>query len=402
MKNSRMFAIAAATAVTVAAAAFATPAMAAVGDGSVSPTAATWTPSLATSGTDGTVEQIRQVAQCGTTMYAVGGFSSIKQKSSTYARANAFSFAATTGAMTGWAPNVNGKISTVALSTDCSTAYLGGSFTVINGTTVKNIAAVDTTTGNVLSSFAHTASAKVSTLALVGTHLLVGGSFTSINGSSRKYFASLSSTTGKDDGYLNLNISGTYVYTDDGGQLSRSNSTSVFNTDVSPDGSRVLVMGVFTSVGGQARRQIFMLDLGAASASVDPWYSLEFDQNCHVVEPFYLQAASWAPDMTKVYIATTGYSRPTGSATTPVIVADGAACATRRPHFRADLRPHRSMTGSITPDATRCTPRLRTGARSTWGGTSDGSTAPCSATATATAPRSTLPGWGASTRYLVT
>jgi len=289
------------------------PAMAALGDGgSVSATAATWTPSLATSGTDGSVEQIRQLAQCGTTMYAVGGFSSIKQKSTTYARNNAFSFSATTGAMTGWAPDVNGKVSTVALSADCSTAYLGGSFTSINGTAVKNLAAVDTTNGNVLSTFAHTAGGKVSTIARVGTHLLTGGAFTSINGSTKKYLVSLNTTTGKDDSYVNLPITGNYVYTQDDGRVSSGNSTNIFTTDVSPDGSKLLAMGVFTSVGGQARRQIFMLDLGTTSATVDLWYSPEFDQNCHAVEPFYLQAASWSPDMSKVYVATTGYKPATG------------------------------------------------------------------------------------------
>ena len=56
---------------------------------------AAWTPSLATSGTDGSVEQVRQLVPCGTTMYAVGLFSSLEQGAGTYARSNAFSFSAT-------------------------------------------------------------------------------------------------------------------------------------------------------------------------------------------------------------------------------------------------------------------------------------------------------------------
>ena len=71
-------------------------------------------------------------------------------------------------------------------------------------------------------------------------------------------------------------------------------------------------MGIFTSVGGQPRRQIVMLDLGPTSASVNPWYSNEFNQNCAVVQPFWLRDASWAPDETKVYIATTGYKPANG------------------------------------------------------------------------------------------
>ena len=155
------------------------PAVGVVGDGGpVSSVSATWTPSLATSGRDGSVEQIRKLEQCDSTMYAVGRFAgsnNIKQKSTLYSRNNAFSFNATTGAMTSWAPNVNGQVDSVALSADCSTAYLGGKFTAINGTAVQNIAAVSTSTGNVLSTFAHSAGGRVHTLARSGRHLLVGG-----------------------------------------------------------------------------------------------------------------------------------------------------------------------------------------------------------------------------------
>lgn len=284
------------------------------GDGSVSPTAATGIPQLGTSGRDGSVERVRQLVQCSDKIYAVGLFTSIKRNSTVYNRTNAFSFDAATGAMTSWAPTVNGQVDTVALSADCSTAYLGGTFTAIGSTAVKNLAAVSTGTGAVIPGFASSAGGKVNTLAMVknGSRLLVGGNFTSINGSTKDYLVSLDPTTGKDDGYVSLNISGKYVYTDDGGQQSKGNATQVFNTEVSPDGSKLLAMGVFTSVGGAARRQIFMLDLGAGSATVNAWYSKDFDQNCHVVEPFYLQAAAWAPDMSKVYVATTGYKAANG------------------------------------------------------------------------------------------
>ena len=184
--------------------------------------------------------------------------------------------------MTSWNPVVNGQVNSVALSADCTTAYLGGSFTSVNGTAATNIAAVNTTTGAIVPGFASTAAGTVNTLVLNGSHLLVGGSFTSINGSTKKYLVSLSPTTGKDDSYVNLDLSGHYVYTDQGGRTSQGNSTKVYNTALSPDKTKLLVMGVFTSAAGQPRRQIFMLDLGSTSTTVDPWYSPEFNQNCYV------------------------------------------------------------------------------------------------------------------------
>lgn len=160
--------------------------------------------------------------------------------------------------------------------------------------------------------FAHSAGNTVSALLYRGSRLLVGGYFATINGSARKYLVSVNPSTGTDDGYVNLKISGNYVYTEDRGMQSSGNSSRVYNFDLSPDGNRLLVMGDFTSVGGQRRQQIFMLDLRTSSATLDPWYSSEFNANCATVEPFYLQAAAWSPDGTKVYVATTGYKPATG------------------------------------------------------------------------------------------
>lgn len=289
----------------------ATTAEAATYKGAADVTAASWTPSIATSSSDGSVEQVRQLVPCNGTMYAVGRFTSMQRKGVTYQRNNAFSFSETTGAVTDWNPDVNGRVNSVAFSADCSTVYLGGSFTSVGGTPASNIAAVSAATGQVLPNFAASVNREVSTLVRTGGHLLVGGKFTAVNGrTGKKYFVSLD-PSGGDDGYLNLNVSGKYIYTDQGGRASGHNATQVYNTSLSPDGTKLLVMGVFTSVGGQGRRQIFMLDLAATSASVNSWYSPEFDQNCHVVEPFWLQDASWSPDASTIYIVTTGYKPAT-------------------------------------------------------------------------------------------
>ena len=282
--------------------------------GPVSSTPASGTPQLASTGT---TEQVRQLVQCGGTMYAVGTFTSIKRFSTTYTRDNAFSFSASSPyAVTSWNPDVNGIVNSIAFSPDCSTAYLGGKFTSIGGVSVKNIAAVSTSTGAVITSFGHSASAQVESLLMTNGHLLTGGYFKTINGSSHAYMASLNPSTGKDDGFINLNISGNYSF-------APNNATRVFNQELSNDGTLDLVMGDFTSVGGLQREQIFMLNLAGSTAQVTGWTSPEFDGSnpaypyeCATVEPFYIQAASWSPDDSTIYIATTGYHPngfPTGS-----------------------------------------------------------------------------------------
>ena len=82
--------------------------------GAVSPVPVNGTPTLVATGT---TEQIRQLVQCGGTMYAVGTFTEIKQGSTTYTRNNAFSFSATAPfAVTSWDPEVNGTVDTIAVN----------------------------------------------------------------------------------------------------------------------------------------------------------------------------------------------------------------------------------------------------------------------------------------------
>ncbi len=237
--------------------------------GGVSPEAALGTPQLNKTGK--ALEVVRQLVQCGGTMYAVGRFTSINQGSTDYARNNIFSFSATAPyTITSWAPDVNGQVNSIAFNgTNCADAYIGGEFTSVNGTAVENIAEIDTTTGNVVPTFGHSANYEVWTIQPVNGHLLVGGDFRYINGTKDPFMASLNPTTGKDDGFLNLDISGDYQYCAKGGKpCTKAHHSEVYNQQLSHGGTLDLVEGHFTSVGGLPRQQIFMLNLGGSTATV--------------------------------------------------------------------------------------------------------------------------------------
>jgi hypothetical protein len=264
-------------------------------------------------------EQIRQLVQCGATMYAVGTFSAVLQGRRSYARHNAFSFrAAAPFTMTSWDPDVNGEVNSIAFRHgDCSDAYLGGRFSRIGPTTVRDIAEVSASSGRVVAAFGHDASARVETLATYGGHVLAGGYFTSINGSSADpYLASLNAVSGRDDRFLRLRISGHYSYPG-----VDPNATRVYNQQISHSGSLDLVEGDFTAAGGQRRQQIFMLNLASRpAAAVTRWTSPEFDGSkgnigvkggypyqCTGREPFYIRSAAWSPGDSTIYTASTGY-----------------------------------------------------------------------------------------------
>ena len=283
------------------------------------------TPQLAATGT---VEQVRQIVQCGSTMYAVGSFTSIEHNGTDYAVNNAFSFSAKAGyVVTSWAPDVNGTVDSIAFNgTDCSDAYIGGKFTSVDGTKVANIAEVSTSTGALVTAFGHSANGQVSTLLGVDGHILAGGYYTTINGSTADpYMTSLNPVTGNDDGFVSLDISGNYSY-------APNNATRVYNQALSNGGTLDLVMGDFTSAGGLPRQQIFMLNLATSPATVTGWTSPEWDGSageatpsdpthgypfeCASIEPFYIQAAAWSPNDSEIYIGTTGYHPngwPTGA-----------------------------------------------------------------------------------------
>jgi hypothetical protein len=295
--------------------------------GGVSATPADNTPHLVATD-DSPVQQIRQIVQCGNTMYAVGSFTTIKRESETYTRSDIFSFSATAPyAVTSWDPvvvgtttNSSSPVNSITFSGgNCADAYVGGDFTSINGTSAKDIAEISTSTGNVVTAFGHSAGGSVQTLLGADGHILAGGYFTSINDSSADpYMASLNPTTGKDDGFVSLNISGNYQFPG-----VSSNGTRVFNQSLSHGGTLDLVMGDFTSVGGLPRQQIFMLNLAGTTATVTGWTSPQWDGSegeatpsdptngypyeCATVEPFYIQAAAWSPNDSEIYIGTTGY-----------------------------------------------------------------------------------------------
>jgi len=253
---------------------------------------ATYTPYLTSA--NGTV---RQLAQCGSTMYAVGTFSTIGSPlGGPFTRNNAFSFNATTGVVSSWNPNVNGTVYSISLSANCSSAYLGGTFTSVHGTSVTDLAKVNTSSGAVDTAFHAAPNSTVYGVVVSGSHLLVGGSFKTIGGASRAAMASLNLATGVADSYVNLNIAGTLI-----------NSTrKVYKLVLSHSGTRILVMGSFLTVSGLDRQQIFMVDLGATSTSLDAWYSPVFDEACKPYLSYYVQAATWSPNDSTVYTATTG------------------------------------------------------------------------------------------------
>lgn len=250
------------------------------------------TPQLPIGGSNATYA-LRQV---GATMYAGGEFSTLGGKS----RSNIGSFNATTGVMTSFAPKFNGPVWAIE-NLGAGRLAVGGDFTAVNGIARRGLAVVNATSGTVDAGFNAHLNGRVTSLELVTGRLIAGGGFT-------KKLQAVNPTTGADTGYLNLHISGPYVY----------------RTEVSPNGTRLVAVAKINSVDGQARRQAFMVNLGATSGTLSPWYYQPLSRQCASSSyDFYLRDVDFSPDGAYFVLAGTGYIPKAGD--NGITICDAAA-----------------------------------------------------------------------------
>ncbi len=239
------------------------------------------------------------INQLGGTMYAGGRFRTVTNAThtQTYNRTNVMAFDAVSGAMTSFAPVVNGDV--WAIQPSGSSVYIAGAFSSVNGIPRRGIAKLDATTGVVDLTFdAHLTGGTVFDAHLVGGRLIISGNFA-------KRMQALNPSTGANTGYINLPITGRVS--------NGSGATNVYRFAVNPTGDRLVAVGNFTSVGGQARSRAFMLDLGATSATVDPWYYQPLSNMCAAASlPSYLKDVDFSPDGSYFVIASTGFVPQSG------------------------------------------------------------------------------------------
>jgi hypothetical protein len=152
------------------------------------------------------------------------------------------------------APSAGG-VETMAL-TASGRLLLGGGFTKIGATTRNRLAAVNSTTGALDTTWAPSADGIVHTLRLSpdGTKVFVGGAFANIGSSVRSRLALLSATgSGAVDGTWKPVANG-----------------DVSALALSADGSRLFAAGAFTKLGTSTRNHLGALATTGAGAT-DPW-----------------------------------------------------------------------------------------------------------------------------------
>lgn len=222
------------------------------------------------------------VAIVGNTGYAGGKFSKARPAGvapggvGEVTRNNLLAFDLTTGKLLPWAPNVAGMAYTA--STDpgpycknvgtgrwlCDTVfrikaspngqkiYVGGDFDKINGQRRAKVAAFNTGTGALDSTFAPRVNNRVRALSVTSDRVFIGGAFTNVNGAARTRLAALSNT-----GALR--------------PWAPTADKQVFSLLAAPATGRVVIGGNFDKINGVRRHGMMSVDYTSGANAKWAW-----------------------------------------------------------------------------------------------------------------------------------
>jgi len=196
----------------------------------------------------------------GNTVYVGGEFTRARPAGSSpgvneVVRNNLLAYNLTTGNLiSSFNPNVNGAVRALVASDDGSRVFIGGAFTKIGSESRYRLAAFDTGSGALVSSWQPVVNSQVKALGIFGDTVYAGGTFSSASGESRNETASFATS----DGAL-----GTWTGEPAGGAVNA--------LTVSPDGGRVVIGGSFTSYNGSSNPGYGMAATDAVTGASLPW-----------------------------------------------------------------------------------------------------------------------------------
>jgi hypothetical protein len=255
------------------------------------------TPHIVLSDTD---YDVRAFAEVGRTIFAGGLFTQVQDpaKTTTYERQNFVAFDSQTGVISPLNLSFNGTVGAIEPTPDGTGIYVAGAFSSVNGITRRGIMKYDLVNDRIDPVFAPTGMRTVHDLELWNGALIAAGNFT-------KKVMALDLTTGADTGAIDISVTGV---------VNTADETRVRHIAVSPDGTRLVATGNFTTVNGQARSRAFMLNLGT-TATLSTWYAPRFAANCPAggSRREWAQGVDFSPDGSYFVIVTTG--GPNGTAT---------------------------------------------------------------------------------------
>jgi len=213
-------------------------------------------------------------------------------------RRNLFAFDTTTGAIDqAFVPEVDGRVEAIAVAPDQRSIYLAGDFETVGGLKSKSIARIDVSVGAPVAGFRPPVVDGVARdIMLLGNRLYVAGQFAKVGPDARAALTALHPATGAIDRTVDLGVAGVH----NGGR------TSVVKMAVTPDGTRMIVIGNFRTVAGQERRQVAILKLAPTGDSLSSWSTTGYASTCYTRFDSYVRDVAISPDGRYFVLVTTG------------------------------------------------------------------------------------------------
>lgn len=174
----------------------------------------------------------------GNTVYVAGNFTKARPFGSAagtneVARSYMLSYNLTTGALLPWAPTFDSQVRAISASPDGTRLYAVGDFTTVNGTSKARIVAFDTATGAINSAFDARANYRVYAVVATNSTVYFSGPFTSVSGNTRLGGAAALASNGDVTPWAPELAGG-----------------RAFGIVISPDETKVVIGGDFTTVNG--------------------------------------------------------------------------------------------------------------------------------------------------------
>src|SRR5262245_15930450 len=262
---------------------------------------ADWTPHML----DGTVFKFLQI---GDRVYVGGSYTRVRNANSSTELPRRFLVALNknTGQLDlAFNPILDGAVTSLVAAPDGQSLFAGGSFRTVNGTTSRSVTRLDAATGARWPGFTPAAfSGGVLDMRLLGNRLFVGGVFQFVAGADRPGLVALNATTGAVDPFLhNMVISDKRVT-----QTGATAPLKIEGMDVTPDGSKLVVIGNFNRIAGQLRWQLAVIDLTTNPASLHSWATNRFQTNCGGGAVTYLTGIDISANGTWFAISTKGFT----------------------------------------------------------------------------------------------
>ncbi|WP_244871698.1 malectin domain-containing carbohydrate-binding protein [Catellatospora sp. TT07R-123] len=260
---------------------------------------------------DGTVNAIVKV---GGKVFVGGTFTGVTDRgpSTNYAKPYLFAFDAATGLVdAGFAPNINDEVLALAPGPVADTIYVAGRFTGVKSGGWSRLVLLSTVDGAVVTTFkAPAMNGAVTAVKQFGTRLLVGGFFTTVGSATRYGLATLNASTGAFDTYADIALTGHHNYNGGGA----NSSVGPTDLDITPDGSRAIVIGNFKTAGGGDYDQVVMLDLTGPAAAIANWHTNRFDDTCSAwAFDKWVRDVDFSPDGSYFVVVNTGGPYGSGS-----------------------------------------------------------------------------------------